>query len=237
MSIVFLSGWSFSSSYLCECLKNNFDSEIQFIDTTNILKLYDHKHKDSINKVFNEFNLKLRNQNISTLIGWSLGGVLAQIIASKNLYNLEKLILINTTSDFIAEDNQRKDSFEKLLQGISINRKEILKRFYSSLLREPATWEFIKPSSEDLVNQSSNYDNLELINSLNFLCNTKLYEELKNIDVSTKILTSTNDKLIPTEHSQILNSRIKNSELIVLKQHSHLLPIQVNFMKTLSNAK
>src|SRR5690606_26509233 len=158
------------------------------------------------------------------------------IYAAKTMLKISRLTLLNTTADFIRGSEDRLIAIDKLIDNLteSLSNEEIrdviMGKFYASLLNEEATWETNKEeaSLENLIAQSKQFSTTELLNSLLFLKDIKIDDELLNkIDIRCNIVSATNDKLIPLEHSDHLHTAIKKSSISYIADSGHLLPIQM----------
>lgn len=93
--LIMLPGWSMKSfvwNKLNKLLSNDF--ELILIEWKDVLSL--NEFKERVIQVIKE-------KQISTfsLLGWSLGSLVAQDIVSDNLWNIKNLILVGCTSSFI----------------------------------------------------------------------------------------------------------------------------------------
>ncbi len=239
---IFITGWSFSKDFLENYYgqKSTLRQNIVFIDATKILSKFNieidkESYFDSITKEIEKLIFNSSSLFNIRIIGWSLGGLIAQIFAAKTMLKVSRLTLINTTANFLRDSDERTQAIDKLISNVTegLNdtsvRNNIMKKFYASLINEDSVWETNKEnaSTEKLVEQSAEYSTEELINSLLFLKNITIDETLLNtIDIRCNIVTATNDLLIPPEHAEHLHSAIKNSSISYIENSGHLLPIQ-----------
>lgn len=56
-------------------------------------------------------------------------------------------------------------------------------------------------------------------------CNFDMRDELADFVTPTTVVVGEHDSVFPIEHSQYLNEHIPDSDLIIVKDHNHLLPL------------
>lgn len=155
----------------------------------------------------------LRSQNIEKviLLGHSFGGKISIHIASRNLFPLEKLILI-ASSGIKPENSLKKQASKFLIKLVPQKFKDnkLLKEFfYKGILNE------------------RDYLNAGLLKaSLSKVVEEHYDDELQKIKTSTLIIWGENDSYVPVWMGRKINQQIANSKLIVVPEVTHNLPIK-----------
>ena len=233
MKTIFFSGWSFSVPYL----KTSFNNagicldDIIIVDSTSLLHNFNQQidQDDCLHELCSKIknNYPISNEEL-ILIGWSIGGLIATIFAAESSLKISKLTLVNSTSNFIANIEERKQALYKLRLGISSldTQAEYLGKFYHSLLKEVGTWRVnIKPTTADLTTQGLTFDPKTLTSSLDFLEKIDTLQILSSLNLPFEIITSENDLLIPPIHSQIISKALKDGRVKIIPNQGHLLPL------------
>jgi|TARA_B110000967_G_C18850663_1_gene544445 pimeloyl-[acyl-carrier protein] methyl ester esterase len=181
-------------------------------------------HDYSITNLVNQLYIQLPEK--ISIMGWSLGGIIALKYYETYPKNVTKLFLIATTPCFINKKNWNLGVDESLLNKFydqlvggwsktltqffmlqligSNNRKEIMRRLHETFItKRPPKIESLK-------------------SALEILRNTDLTETIGNIKVPTTIITGDGDRLTPKEASLFMQSKIKNSRLKVIKNSGHV---------------
>lgn len=176
----------------------------------------------------------------AVLIGWSLGGIIALEYYLQFPQKIKALVLISTKS-------QRQPPLKRqiwwaylrarlnLMINLSAPRKydrdakifpdekDRLENELKQFIPLPLYQEVYGWIKDDLKNYSPrNY--LEIAQNL---WNWEISQEkLKNISVPTLILVGEKDKITPPPFSEFLHQQIPNSQLIIVKDAGHLLPLE-----------
>jgi len=161
-----------------------------------------------------------------SIMGWSLGGIIALKYYEKYPKNVTRLFLVASTPCFINKKNwnlgvegcllnkfydQLVDSWSKTLNQFfmlqligSNNRKEVMKELHEV---------FITKTPPKIKSLKS---------ALEILKETDLTKTISNIKIPTIIIAGDCDKLTPKEASIFMQSKIKNSRLKIFKSAGHI---------------
>jgi len=177
----------------------------------------------------------------AVLIGWSLGGMVALEYYLRFPATIKALVLLSTKSRPELPLKRKIwlayiHSFLNLMINLSAPRKydrqaeafpdekerlekELKRLIPAGLYEEVYGW-----IEDDLKNYSpGNY--LAIAQSL---WSWEISpEKLKKIIVPTLILVGEKDKTIPPSFSELLHHQIPNSQLIIIKEAGHLLPLEL----------
>lgn len=162
---------------------------------------------------FMESNTDLLGDNI-TLVGYSMGGFISLEIALEKLPQVKKVVLISTASHVEYEPK-----FDKKLKQNKLDMLFILKCVGSlSKLRTYKT----------LFDRTKIEENDVMLKDLQIAGKFDKRNEIKNIDIPVLIMTGADELLTLVEYSEYMHSQIKNSELHVIPNIKHFLPVTLN---------
>lgn len=221
--LIMLPGWgmkSFVWDKLNKLLFNDF--ELIFIEWDNILSLNEFKEK--VIKV-------IEQKQISTfsILGWSLGSLVAQEIACDNLWNIKNLILIGCTSSFIQhrEDGYNigwnKKIVERMKSKLYKKPQETLYNFYDSMFSKEEKQkgynnDFLQALKNNTENQS--IDSLSL--GLDYLMKKDLRSKLPKINIPVLMIQGEDDNICPLEGAEYIKSISVNSNIEIIKEAGHI---------------
>ncbi len=229
--LIMLPGWgmgSFVWSSFAELLKRDY--ELVFVEWSNINSL------DEFKKIVMQI-IEDKNIESFSLIGWSLGSLVAQEIAHIYSSNVDYLILISATSKFVRENKEKYDIgwdrkiVERMI--IQLNRcpEETKLSFYNKLFSKKE-----KQSGDNIIflDRVSNYSKEQSIRSLSlgldYLINTDLRKELNVIDIPLLLIHGENDTICPLKAAKYIKNKTNNTKLEVIKDAGHI-PFFTNYQK------
>ena len=175
---------------------------------------------------------KALNLNEFSLLGISMGGMIAQTLASRNS-NIDKLFLVSTTSGgsgrtwpLEVKDPttlEYKSSYETLDSTKKHMRRYFGERFLKSspLLFEMMCKTLVKSNQ---VENSGVEDGAKVQFYASATFDGVNY--LSNIKAKTLVISGNEDHIIPIENAHYLSNGIPNSSLIVYKEVGHLILIE-----------
>ena len=176
----------------------------------------------SLTNVIEEYIESLTSPVI--LIGWSLGGLIAQNILKRKKVNLEKIVLIASTPSFTKRNNwetaMEKSVFNDFFNDLKMDYKKTLKRFLSLQLRgsDLDRNELRELNSELMAHGEPNIKALE--NGLNILRDTDLRSENTN-EMPTMIVLGERDTLVPLLVKNEFKKTYSNLKELVLEKTGH----------------
>lgn len=221
--LIMLPGWgmkSFVWNNLNKFLSKDF--ELIFIEWDNILSL--NEYKERVIKV-------IEQQQISSfsLLGWSLGSLVAQHIASDNLWNIKNLILIGGTSSFVQHKEDGYDMgwnkriVERMKSQLYKNPQKTLYNFYNSMFSREEKLkgynnQFLEMTEDKIENNS--IDSLAL--GLDYLIQKDLRTKLSNITIPTLLIHGDEDSICPLAASLYIKKIISNSNIEIINEAGHI---------------
>jgi pimeloyl-ACP methyl ester carboxylesterase len=173
------------------------------------------------------------------LIGFSMGGSIAQSIALRYPERVEKLILACTLCGFtrgVVPPKKTLNTLGSFATG-KLPPEEILTKT-TELLFSPHTfktnWEMVEDFKHRIYNEPISQEGLgkQMIAEMKF----DTYDNLNRIKAPTLIVAGLDDILIPPENSDILHERIQDSKLMKFEQAAHGMMSEVpRFTKIVSD--
>lgn len=167
----------------------------------------------------------------ATVIGISLGGLIAQIIAIKNTDRINSLILMSTgiwgTADVtIPEMDKEVINLQHKAENVNWDDEEAVVDYmlqYAHLMAglKPVDYEREEKRVREEFNRAVNYRSM--FNNSMVGGGESYYNRLHEINVSTFISHGTHDKIWHFEHSKSLLAKIKHSRLLRLDGTGHKL--------------
>ncbi len=155
---------------------------------------------------------QIESQQPAVLIGHSFGGQIAVTAAAQKPANLQHLILI-APAGMIAKSlpkNIKRSLFKMIAK---IGNFVLGKGQIAELARKV----LYKLAGETDYYQASPKLKKTMVNALN----TEIVDQLPKIQVPTLLIWGKDDRFTPYKHAKIFQHKIKNSQLIELKQVGH----------------
>ena len=216
-NIITLPGWGFSKSSLKDIWPNSIS-----------LTCEDLFNEDSISPMFAlKDAVDSFNKKPCTMIGWSLGGLLALDYCAIHGDHKPNLILLSPTTNFKYENEENFEDLSELQTNMGFDRAKTLNRFYLNLLGTNTK------DRTEIFNSINKYrsDSEELSTSalqhaLNYLKVRNISEKIEGLKNSCLIIHGEKDNLIPLEHSKLILKALPNSTLKIIPNASHMLPYE-----------
>ncbi|MBL4743813.1 MAG: pimeloyl-ACP methyl ester esterase BioH [Cycloclasticus sp.] len=162
-----------------------------------------------------------------TVLGWSLGGMLALAYTNKYPQRVSSLIMLGSSPKFVQSDDwlcgQENDVLEAFQQGLIKDSSATIKRFVSLQTQGMERPKETRKLLLSLLGAGPQPSKNGLTSGLRMLQNLDLRHALKKVSCPLLMLLGEKDNLIPVgvgEQSQAINPRIK---LVVIKQAAHVL--------------
>lgn len=160
------------------------------------------------------------------LLGWSLGGLLAQQLALEHPNKIQSLICMASTPRFVQHDNWQwavnPSIMSDFIKMLGIEYGSVLKRFWKLQLQgSPNARQLMKRLNHHMKSRTlPKYSGL--IQGLYLLRDIDNREILTQIEQPTLWLLGEHDPLIPKELVEDLSHMQTQSEVMVLKEASHM---------------
>jgi 3-oxoadipate enol-lactonase len=211
-NIVFLHAFPLNSKMWKYQAENLREFNIYLVDYQNLLKENLKDFADFVYQFLNENKIKR-----AIFVGLSMGGyIIFQMVRYYKNF-IKGIVLANTkaSADSLELRNKRFELIKRIEnEGIEFLIDEYLEKFLKNRNKE---------KEEMIRNMILEAKKESLISSLKALANRESsIEILKEIEVPTLIISSTDDTLTTIEDAKIMNKYIKNSKLIIFENCAHL---------------
>jgi pimeloyl-ACP methyl ester carboxylesterase len=176
------------------------------------------------------------------LLGFSMGGMIAQIIAVEHTQVLRKLILAGTQSSYTEGTTFGGPEIKELAAGATPNEEDMMKLFFfpseTSRSLGHEWWERVK--ERKVENETDRFLNetgaeIQWIAIEQFCSDPGFFERFKQIDIPILVTNGKADVMTPTSNSYIMANQLKNTELHIYPDsgHGHLYQVPETYAKQL----
>jgi pimeloyl-ACP methyl ester carboxylesterase len=175
---------------------------------------------------------KALNLKVFSLLGISMGGMIAQTLASGNSC-VEKLFLVSTTSGGMGRTwpvevkDPKTLEYKNLYETLDSTKKHMLRYFGKRFLKSsPLLFEMV---CKNLVKANAGENSKNGDGAKNQFYASVIFDGVKNlsnIKAKTLVISGNEDHVIPLENSNYLSKQILNSSLIVYHEVGHLILIE-----------
>lgn len=221
--LIMLPGWgmkSFVWNKINEPLSKDF--ELIFIEWDNILSL--DAFKEKVIKVIEQKQIYT-----FSILGWSLGSLVALDIASDNLWNIKNLVLVGCTSSFIQHKEDRynigwnRKIVERMKFKLYKKPQETLYNFYDSMFsNEEKCKDYNNEFLQTVKNNAENQPINSLSLGLDYLIQKDLRTKLPHITIPILIIQGEDDNICPLEGAVYIKTMSKNSNIEIIKEAGHI---------------
>lgn len=158
----------------------------------------------------------LRDNNIKSvsLLGWSLGGFVAQEFAAKNGELVDSLILVSVRKRYAEGD------IAEARKAVLENRKGYLYKFYRMCFYKKEEGAYFR---KNLLREFCNTFKLDhLLAGLDYLGGAEIRPELLSGLNKVKIIHGLNDNVAPPEEVLDIKKGLPSAELVMLEEAGHM---------------
>lgn len=221
--LIILSGWAVPK-FVWRPISNLLekDYEVIIIDWNDVDSL--HRFKQKVITILQEKDI-----NRFSIIGWSLGSLVAIDIVTSNLFKIDNLILFSGTSKFIQDVTEKYNIgwHKKILNNmISMLKKypeETINKFYKNLFsKEEVKDGYYDRFSNEIqpLNEMDSIDSLAL--GLEYLMLKDVRDKINHINIPVLLIDGEKDLICPMEASEYLQNHLKTSSLLILNETGHI---------------
>lgn len=218
--MVFVHGWMDDHSV--------WDSQMEYFSKNHRVIAYDqrgHGRSDkpekgySIKTLSDDLNYITKTLNIEqfTLVGHSLGGMVAMVFALKHPEHVSKLVLVSTGAK---THTALRIMLSVLIQALPYNifaDGSVNFKYYKPSKR-------IKAEAMEMALRTPKYAACESLKE--FTINYDIRDRVSNIKVPTLIIVGEQDTSTPLYLSRYLRSEIEGSKLAIIKESKHMPMIE-----------
>jgi pimeloyl-[acyl-carrier protein] methyl ester esterase len=221
--LIMLPGWGMNSlvwNKINKSLENNF--ELIFIEWNNVLSL--NEFRERVIKV-------IEQKQISTfsILGWSLGSLVALDIVSDNLWNIKNIILVGCTSSFIQHKESgynigwNKKIVERMKSKLYKKPQETLYDFYDAMFsKEEKQKGYNNEFLQIVKNNTENQSIYSLALGLDYLIQKDLRTKLSHINIPLLIIQGEDDNICPLDGAEYIKNISINSNIEIIKKAGHI---------------
>jgi pimeloyl-[acyl-carrier protein] methyl ester esterase len=163
----------------------------------------------------------------ATLVGWSIGGLLAMETAIAEPGRVRALVLISSTARFCADDGYPAGAPTPVVRGLIQEwkgQREVILADFFRRCRQP---DRLGPDELNAaVAAARHFEPETLRDGLRYLLETDLRARLNEVACPTLILHGTDDQIIPGLAAFYLHQAIPNNRLVTYDGAGHDLPIR-----------
>lgn len=223
--LVLLHGWGLNSGVwqsLAEKLKNDF--RIHLVDLPgygiNCGLVPEHYDLDTLAQMVAE---KLPSQ--SRLLGWSLGGLVAQKIATTSSVQIERLILVASSPKFVAEPPDWPGTNAEVLKTfkdkLSVDIDKTVERFLAvQALGSPSMRADIK-ALQLAISGYPSASEIALKRGLDILSSVDLRADVDRINVPVIRIYGAKDSLVPKASIDAIKAYDRAAQIKIFERSSH----------------
>jgi pimeloyl-ACP methyl ester carboxylesterase len=172
------------------------------------------------------------------IVGWSLGGMIAEHVVLRHPNRVKRLILINTMAQW-PPDKSGLEMYKNSQLERAKARLENPEETYFNSAKMGFTRQFLKElkanpkkkfynlwSAEDMIKESQINPSTpkDILNQVNALGHMNVLDDLHKIKNETLILCAEKDRQMPVAVNRLIHENIPSSEFIVIKGAAHNSP-------------
>jgi proline-specific peptidase len=172
------------------------------------------------------------------IIGWSLGGMIAEHVVLRHPDRVKKLILINTMAKWPPDKsglemykNSQLERAKARLQNpeetyFNSAKMGFSRQFLKELKANPKKKHYDLWSAEDMIENSQINPSTpqDIENQVNALGHMDVLDDLHKIKNKTLVMCAEKDRQMPQSVNQLIHESIPNSEFVVIKGAAHNSP-------------
>lgn len=160
-----------------------------------------------------------------SVLGWSLGGIIAQRWAMRSPETIKRLVLVASTPCFAERTDWQfgmpQDTLQHFANELGMNHAATLRRFLALQVRgSEGEREILATLRESLFNRGEP-DMAALLGGLDILRDADLREQLPQIGAPTLAIAGERDKLTPPQASHYVAEAVPNARAVEIKGAAH----------------
>lgn len=222
--LIMLPGWGmkrFVWQNICESL--SLDFELIFIEWDGVDSLGAFKQK--VVHVIEEKQL-----DGFSVLGWSLGALVAEELVADKLYQVNHLILIGGTSCFVQHKEEdyiigwHTKVLERMQFQMTHKNPEETRLNFNNMMFSTSEKEQGYDKQFDLCMQGQFEDQSvdELILGLDYLIQKDLRNQLGNIQIPLLMIHGEEDRICPVQASLYIKNNVEHAQIVMIEQAGHI---------------
>ena len=223
MYVVLLHGWGFDSKImqpLARSLSHHYPVNCIDLPGYGQSDLSSYSNLDAMAHRVNDLILPR-----SSLIGWSLGWLVAARLAELYPHRIDKLIAIASTPYFLSDKNWpgiSAEIFSSFTVDFSVDPKSALQKFALLQINKLANQRVAYYKISSYLTKI-NYNKIEVLNSgLKILQTTDLRLSLKRLKLPMQFIFSNDDKLIPIKAAEYIAALAPQATINIVEDAGHI---------------
>lgn len=160
----------------------------------------------------------------SIVVGWSLGGLVAQQLAISNPGKIEKLVLVASSPKFMAEDDWmgiKPDVLTMFAAQLTKDHIKTIERFLAIQAMGSATAKQDIKTIKQAVLSAPSPTMTSLVEGLNILQNADVREAYRDIQIPIHLVFGRLDSLVPNAAIQQIHKLNQNAQIRLFDKASH----------------
>lgn len=158
------------------------------------------------------------------LVGWSLGGLIAQAYALRYPLAVTQLVLVASTPRFVKTEDwpaaMASQTIEGFASSLERNYHLTLKRFLALQVQSSEAAQGTLRRLNAVLRSHPPHPNA-LRAGLTLLCETDLRDQLPKLQCSTRLILGERDKLVPVGCGQAIIARLKTGHVVIISGAGH----------------
>lgn len=221
--LIILSGWAvheFVWRPILDLLEKDY--EVIVVDWSSV---------DSLDGFKQKVITMLEERDISrfSIIGWSLGSLVAIDIATSHSFQIDHIILISGTSKFVQDQTQNynigwhKKTIDRMIYMIKKQPEETLNKFNRNLFSQVEVKDgyydhFLKQTFSS--NKKASIQSLVL--GLEYLTIKDFRDKINEINIPVLLIHGDEDFICPVKAAEYLENHFKISRLVIFAETGHV---------------
>lgn len=232
--LVCITGWGSNGQSLAG-LASLLDAANASVVLTSVSELYQRGQGEGAERYLSGLSQQLTEAQSRTnqydedspvsLIGWSMGGMVAQQWALRHPQRCSRLLLLATTASFIARPPYRAGLPLEILRetraGLEHNPADLLARFFGRMYESESAREKLVAAK---VTAALDLGLPALVDGLRYLEATDLTDSIRQISTPTLVIHGKHDAIIPWQAGAYLAQHLAQAELVLLETATHAFP-------------
>lgn len=222
--LIMIPGWgmkSFVWKRINEFLSKDF--ELIFIEWDNVHSLDEFKQR--VIRIIEQKQL-----TSFSLLGWSLGALVAQEIAIDNLWNINSIILIGGTSCFVQHKGDEynigwnKRIVERMkFQILNKNFQETLVNFSKAMFsKSEKQIGYDKELLQSIEDTIEDQQKESLVLGLDYLIEKDLRNKIIDINIPLLMIHGEEDSICPLATASYIKNAVSSSKIEIIKNGGHI---------------
>lgn len=221
--LIILSGWAVQQ-FVWRPVLNLLekDYEVIIIDWNDVDSL--HGFKQKVMTILREKDI-----NRFSIIGWSLGSLVAIDIVTSDSFNIDNLILISGTSKFIQDQTEKynlgwhKKILHSMIYMLKRHPEETINKFYKNLFSKVEIKDgYYNWFSNEILPSNKIVSIESLALGLEYLMVEDFRDKISHINVPVLLIHGDEDLICPIQASEYLQNHLRTSRLVIFTETGHM---------------